>query len=112
MGANLPRLPQNKKLGLNGYDKDGLDVQRLLRHAPTVHLAQRLAKLAGHAIAGEVTTQARELLRDLFADRDAAGTQMAVRASAGLEDEITIAVSCETLARQLIDAWFEDEGGR
>jgi len=110
--AKLHKIHERKDDQARRQDKDGLDVLRLLRHAPTAPLAQTLAKLAGHAIASEVTTQARDLLRDMFADRDAAGTQMAVRASAGLEDEITIAASCETLARQLLDAWPEDEGGR
>jgi hypothetical protein len=30
---------------------------------------------------------------------------MAVRASVGLEDAAAIAISCEALARRLLDAW-------
>jgi hypothetical protein len=61
--------------------------------------------LVGHPLAGEVTHEARRLLASLFSDRNAAGAQMAVRASVGLEDELVIALSCETLARRLLEAW-------
>ncbi|GEM_PF-3526940 len=86
-------------------DKDGLDVLRLLRFAETVHLAGTLAKLAEHPIAGDVTRQARAFLQEHFGDRDGIGAQMAVRASVGLEDAAAIAISCEALARRLLDAW-------
>lgn len=78
--AKLHKISERKDDKTRRQDKDGLDVLRLLRHASTSHLARRLGILAGNVIAGEVTRQAREHLRDLFADRDAAGTQMAVRA--------------------------------
>lgn len=78
---------------------------RLLRFAETVHLAGTLAKLAEHPIAGDVTRQARAFLREHFGDRDGIGAQMAVRASVGLEDAAAIAISCEALARRLLDAW-------
>lgn len=48
------------------------------------------------------------LVEALFSDRDAVGSQMAVRASAGLEDELAIAMSCEALARSLLNAWAEE----
>ncbi len=78
---------------------------RLLRFAETAHLATTLTKLAEHPIAGEVTREARGFLGELFSERDAAGAAMAVRASVGLEDELVIAISCETLARRLLAAW-------
>jgi len=80
-------------------------VLRLLRFAETVHLAGTLAKLAEHPIAGDVTRQARAFLQEHFGDRDGIGAQMAVRASVGLEDAAAIAISCEALARRLLDAW-------
>jgi len=52
-----------------------------------------------------VTREARGFLGELFSERDAAGAAMAVRASVGLEDELVIAISCETLARRLLAAW-------
>ena len=86
-------------------DKDGLDTLRLLRFAETEVLAGTLGKLAAHPIAGEVTRQARGFLQELFGDRASFGAQLAVRASAGLEDATAIALSCEVLARRLLDAW-------
>ena len=86
-------------------DKDGLDVLRLLRHAPTGQLARTLEQLSAHPLAGEVTRKAREFLERLFADRGALGARMAARASAGLEDEESISLSCEVLTRRLLAAW-------
>ncbi len=86
-------------------DKDGLDVLRLLRFADMNHLASRLTALAKHAVSGNTTREARDFLENLFADRTAAGAQMTVRASVGLEDEDAIALSCESLAQRLLGAW-------
>lgn len=103
--AKLHKIHERRDDSARRQDKDGLDVLRLLRFADTGVLAARLAELAGHPIAGEVTGQSRALLEDLFGDREGVGAQMAVRASVGLEDEIAIAVSCEALARRLLAAW-------
>ena len=103
--AKLHKVDERKNVAARRQDKDGLDVLRLLRFAETAHLAMTLAKLAEHPIAGEVTRDARGLLENLFSDRAAAGALMAVRASVGLEDELVIAISCETLARRLLAAW-------
>lgn len=85
--------------------KDALDVLRLLRFGESAHLAATLSQLATDHIAGEVTCAARTFLSKLFADRSAVGSQMAVRSSAGLEDEVAIAVSCEVLAQRLLESW-------
>jgi hypothetical protein len=103
--AKLHKIAERRDAPDRLQDKDGLDVLRLLRFADTTYLASTLTKLAAHPVAGEVTRQARALLPDLFGYRDSAGSQMAVRASVGLEDSIAIALSCETLARRLLDAW-------
>ena len=86
-------------------DKDGLDTLRLLRHAPTGQLARTLQQLSTDPLAGDVTRKAREFLERLFADRGALAARMAVRASAGLEDEASISLSCEVLARRLLAVW-------
>ena len=86
-------------------DRDRLDILRLLRFSEMTHLATTLNRLATNPIASETTREARVFLQDLFADQKAVGTQMAVRASAGLEDEITIAMSCELLAKHLPEVW-------
>lgn len=103
--AKLYKVDERKDDPARRQDKDGLDVLRLLRFAERGQLATTLRQLAEHPIAGEVTREARRFLANLFSDRDAAGAQMAVRASVGLEDELVIAVSCETLARRLLDTW-------
>ena len=64
-----------------------------------------MTKLGADPIASEVTQRARAFLEALFGKRESAGAQMAVRASVGLEDEFAIAISCETLARRLLDTW-------
>jgi hypothetical protein len=103
--AKLHKIDERKEAPDRLQDKDGLDVLRLLRFAETAHLASTLAKLAAHPLAGDVTQQARAFLQELFGDRGGIGAQMAVRASVGLEDAIAIAISCEALARRLLDVW-------
>ena len=105
MVAKLHKIAERKATPDRLQDKDGLDVLRLLRFAETVHLAGTLAKLAEHPIAGDVTRNARAFLQEHFGDRKGLGAQMAVRASVGLEDEAAIAISCEALARRLLNAW-------
>jgi hypothetical protein len=105
MVAKLHKIAERKGPPDRLQDKDGLDVLRLLRFAETAHLASRLAKLAAHPLAGDVTQSARAFLQEHFGDREGIGARMAVRSSVGLEDEIAIAISCEALARRLLDAW-------
>lgn len=103
--AKLHKIHERRDDPARRQDKDGLDVLRLLRFADTDFLASKLAELAAHPIAGDVTRQARELLGNLFGERHGIGSQMAVRASSGLEDEVAIAASCEVLAGRLLAAW-------
>lgn len=105
MVAKLHKIAERKEALERRQDKDGLDVLRLLRFADTAFLASALAKLGAHPISGGVTQQARVFFQDLFGNRSSVGSQMAVRASAGLEDELAIAISCEALATRLLDAW-------
>ncbi len=103
--AKLHKIAERRDDHGRRQDKDGLDVLRLLRHGETTFLASKLAQLAAHGIAGAATRAARTFLEQLFAARDAVGSQMASRASAGLEDEVAIAMSCEVLAQQLLALW-------
>lgn len=103
--AKLHKIEERKTALDRRQDKDGLDVLRLLRFAETAPLANRLMQLAANPLAGDVTRAARGFLQDLFVERNSVGAQMAVRASIGLEDETAIALSCEVLARRLLDAW-------
>ncbi len=52
-----------------------------------------------------MTTSAMGHLRALFGRSDALGAQMAVRATAALEDAATVANSCEALSVRLLAAW-------
>ncbi len=72
---------------------------------PLGTVSRVVSLLGAHPIAGEVTMQARGFLEELFGARASFGAQMAVRASVGLQDEAAIALSCEVLARRLLDAW-------
>jgi hypothetical protein len=83
-------------------DKDALDVFRILRVVPTEVLADTLDGLEHDHLAATVTREAMEYLRSLFGSRDAVGTQMAVRATEGLEDPEAIARACEALAIDLL----------
>ena len=105
MVSKLHKIAERRVAPNRLQDKDGLDTLRLLRFAETDRLATTLKKLAAHPVAGEVTQQARGFLEALFGDRASIGTQMAVRASVGLEDEAAIALSCEVLARRLLEVW-------
>jgi len=103
--AKLHKIAERKDSAERRQDKDGLDVLRLLRFAETDSLAARLTQLAQHAIAGPVSREARTFLEALFGDRNALGAQIAARASVGLEDETALRLSCEVLARRLLEAW-------
>jgi nucleotidyltransferase-like protein len=83
-------------------DKDALDAFRLLRALPTELLANRLHLLLTDRLAGEVSREAIQFLTVLFGGLEATGTQMAVRATEGLEDPGTLAASCVALADDLL----------
>lgn len=86
-------------------DKDALDVLRLLRAVETDDLAQRLARLSDSDVAAEVTREARSNVETLFANRQAEGVIMAVRAAGDDEDPDTIASSLIVLVDELLGVW-------
>jgi len=88
-------------------DKDALDVLRILRHAPTDHLATSLANLLHDPTAATVTQEAVGFLRELFASPDAPGAQMAARATEGLEVADEITTSCALLSKDLLSRLAE-----
>jgi len=85
-------------------DKDALDVLRLLRGVPLATMASTLRVLREDSVAGEVTREAVQHLREWFGAPSARGTAMAVRATERLEDPATIAASCAALTEELLDA--------
>jgi len=103
--AKLHKIYERKDAPDRLQDKDALDVLRLLRFADATHTASTLMRLGAHSVAGEVTRQARVHLLELFGNRVSTGARMVVRASIGLEDANTIALSCEVLAQRILQAW-------
>lgn len=103
--AKLHKIAEREATPERSAQKDGLDVLRILRAMDLAQLAATLSLLEAHPVAAAVTREARAQLRALFADRGGHGAQLAVRASAGLEDAAAIALSCEVLARRLLVAW-------
>ena len=83
-------------------DKDAYDILRLLRDVPMVELVQRYAKILGDPLAADSAVRGRELLRQLFGERDSTGSLMAGRAAGVLDDPEAIAVSCAALTRDLL----------
>lgn len=101
--AKLVKIADRAEVPTRLEDKDALDVLRLLRATTTADLAARLRRLRAEEVSQEVTEQALRLLADLFATPDASGSQMAVRATSGLEDAATIAASCAALTSELLE---------
>lgn len=91
-------------------DKDALDVLRLLRGVTSSDLAGRIGRLLSEERSTEVCREALTLLTTLFGSRNAPGSKMVVRATAGLADAEEMALSCELLAGDLLSAL--DSGGR
>ena len=85
-------------------DKDALDVFRLLQGTETVPMASTLSGLSQDDIAGVVTRESLDHLLSLFGSEAAEGTQMLLRATAGLVEQANLIVSCTTLVADLLEA--------
>jgi hypothetical protein len=83
-------------------DKDALDVLRLLRAIPLDVFTDGLDRLRAEAMSAAVTQEAITFLQRLFGASSSPGSRMAVRATAGLEDPVTIGDSCAVLADELL----------
>jgi hypothetical protein len=83
-------------------DKDAFDILRLLQATETTALAQTIRSLLRADVAGEVTRDALDVLREHFTDARAAGPQMAVRAAGALLPAEVVAASCAALASDLL----------
>jgi hypothetical protein len=103
--AKLHKLAEREGTPARGSAKDGLDVLRILQGAELAELGATLVRLEAHPNAGAVTSEARPLLRRLFATPSGHGTDMAVRASLGLEEPATIRSACAALATELLRVW-------
>jgi hypothetical protein len=92
--------PQQRRLDA----KDALDILRLLRAIETRQLADAFNILLRTDISGNVTREALDALKALFADPRGAGAQMAARAVGELASAGEIAGSCAALATDLLQA--------
>lgn len=102
--AKLHKIGERAGKAGRQVDKDAHDVLRLLQRVPTGDLATSILRLRGEPISARVTSEALELLRQLFGTADAPGSQMAARATEGLADLATIRHSCAALASDLLSA--------
>lgn len=109
--AKLLKIQDRAGTSTRLEDKDALDVLRLLRATTTANLVIRLRQLRVAEVSRDVTDQALHLLREMFGTPNAAGSQMAVRATGGLEDPSVIAASCATLASDVVTAmrWSDED---
>ncbi len=96
------RLAEREQRRLDA--KDALDVLRLLRGIPTSDLAKTFGNLLQTTVSKEVTREALEGLKDLFADPRAVGSQMAARAAGPLANTDEITGSCALLTTDLLEA--------
>lgn len=86
-------------------DKDAHDIYRILVDGPTDELAPTVTRLMADELAGRVTLQAVEYLRELFAaGPDATGSEMAGRAEEGIGDPAFVSQSVSFLAADLVEA--------
>lgn len=103
--AKLHKLGERQGMRDRLLDKDAHDLYRLLVAIPTQELAEGLARLKADPLAGNVTADALELLRELFAGgTDAPGSLMAGRAEEGVGDPDVVAASVAALAGDVVTA--------
>ena len=102
--AKLHKIADRKDDLNRLQDKDGLDVLRILRACASKSLATKFVILMSNDISKVSTREALSHIKDLFGRRNSVGSQMAVRASSGLEDEVTVAMSCEALTVKFLQA--------
>lgn len=91
-------------------DKDAHDIYRVLLDSPTQPLAADFRRLLSDDLAGKVTAQATEFLREHFAAGPrATGSWMAGRTEEGIGEPETVALQTSILASDLLNAL--DGGG-
>jgi hypothetical protein len=85
-------------------DKDAHDAYRLFRAVETFVLADQFTELLTNELSAEVTGEAVEFIRELFAaGPDATGSKMAGRAEQGIGDPDFVAESVSILATELME---------
>lgn len=84
--------------------KDSLDVFRILRGTSTDELAKAMQRLSEHKFSSEVTKQALNFLKRLFADKKGIGLELTAASAAPLMAEAEVKESCLILAQSLINS--------
>ena len=102
--AKLHKLADRASIATRLYNKDALDVLRLLRAVSTEDLSRSILRLRKEEMSASVTEEAIEFLGRDFGSDDAPGTMMCVQATQGLENPEEIAASCAALATDLLSA--------
>lgn len=101
--AKLHKLGERQSTPKRLLDKDAHDVYRLLVATESAPLAATLRQLREHELCGQVTNQALEYLRELFAaGTDATGAMMAGRAEELVGDPAIVSASAAVLAADLL----------
>jgi hypothetical protein len=85
-------------------DKDASDVYRIMQHARPTDLGTTLRELRSHPMAGNVTANALELMRDLFGTRRGDAIVMAQRSLALAVPEEQIATVSIAFTTSLLEA--------
>jgi len=103
--AKLHKVGERGRDPARLVDKDAHDMYRLLVAIPTDVLASAFQALLANPLAGDVTAEALQFLRTLFAAGPTAlGSVMAGRAERGIGDPDVVAASCVALASDLLEA--------
>lgn len=111
--SKLHKLAERRANPKRLLDKDAHDVYRLLVAVPTQWLAERLAMLRAHEVAGAVTERAIAFLGELFATgAGALGSVMAGRAETLVGDPDVVAAASAALAGDLAAALTAADRGR
>lgn len=83
-------------------DKDAADVYRIMQTTRPVTVAQTVRTLVQDPMSADVTVEALDIMRDLFARRAGAGVTMAQRALQLAVDPDEIATLCVTFTEVLL----------
>jgi len=101
--AKLHKLAERQDQPRRQDEKDAFDVYRLLSYVEAAEMATRVRMLAADPIAGDVTRQALDYLRQLFSTAESIGSQMAGRNVEAVGDPAFVAAAVSALAVELLE---------
>lgn len=103
--AKLTKIRERADTPARLQTKDGLDVLRILQAVSPESLAEALRVLASEELAGDITRDAIAFLRSEGTRTDGLPALLAVRATEGLSNPVTIAESMKALVEDLLDSF-------